>query len=215
MGGLALALGAVYVGVVLLLRTALHLRRTGASGLAFLARRGRSGPAELAAGALLLAGAALGTTAPFLDLAGLLPPLAPVSRPVVAVGVAAWLAGFVVTAGSQAAMGASWRIGVDATERTALVTGGPFALVRNPIFSGMLLAAIGLTIVLPNLLALAGLASLVLGLEVQVRLVEEPYLLRTHGAEYAAYAARVGRFVPGLGRLQDGASGSPPPPPPS
>jgi protein-S-isoprenylcysteine O-methyltransferase Ste14 len=44
--------------------------------------------------------------------------------------------------------------------------------------------------------------ALVVALEVQVRLVEEPYLLRTHGAHYAEYASRVGRFVPGFGRLK-------------
>ncbi len=213
-GGLALALGAVYVGVVLVLRTALHRRRTGASGLAFLAMRGRSGPAELSAGALLLAAAALGTTAPLLDLAGELPAAVPVTVPMLALGVSLWLLGFMVTAASQAAMGASWRIGVDAAERTALVTSGPFAWVRNPIFTGMLMVGAGLVLVLPSVLALLGLAALLLGLEVQVRLVEEPYLLRTHGAEYRAYAAHVGRFLPGVGRLQDGASGSPPSPPP-
>ena len=37
--------------------------------------------------------------------------------------------------------------------------------------------------------------------QLQVRVVEEPYLLATHGKTYAAYAARVGRFVPGAGRL--------------
>ena len=31
---------------------------------------------------------------------------------------------------------------------------------------------------------------------------EERHLLRTHGAVYAEYAARVGRFVPGVGRLR-------------
>jgi protein-S-isoprenylcysteine O-methyltransferase Ste14 len=41
-----------------------------------------------------------------------------------------------------ASMGASWRIGVDPSERTDLVTGGAFALVRNPIFSAMLLTGI-------------------------------------------------------------------------
>ena len=40
-----------------------------------------------------------------------------------------------------------------------------------------------------------------LGLELQVRAVEEPYLLRTHGDAYRAYAARVGRFLPGVGRF--------------
>jgi protein-S-isoprenylcysteine O-methyltransferase Ste14 len=74
-----------------------------------------------------------------------------------------------------------------------LVTGGPFALVRNPIFSAMVLAFLGLALLVPNAAALAGFVALVVALEVQVRLVEEPYLLRAHGARYADYAARVGR----------------------
>ncbi|HLS74191.1 MAG TPA: hypothetical protein VK046_10500 [Actinomycetaceae bacterium] len=40
-------------------------------------------------------------------------------------------------------------------------------------------------------------------MEIQVRLVEEPYLLRTHGPAYARYTARVGRFLPGLGRTHE------------
>jgi protein-S-isoprenylcysteine O-methyltransferase Ste14 len=51
-----------------------------------------------------------------------------------------------------------------------------------------------------------GLRSLLLvvSTEAQVRLVEEPYLLGVHGDAYRAYAARVGRFSPGLGhRLRD------------
>ena len=42
---------------------------------------------------------------------------------------------------------------------------------------------------------------LIAGLEIQVRLVEEPHLIRTHGEAYLAWARGVGRFVPGLGRL--------------
>jgi protein-S-isoprenylcysteine O-methyltransferase Ste14 len=34
-----------------------------------------------------------------------------------------------------------------------------------------------------------------------IRAVEAPYLLRVHGPAYAAYAARTGRFLPGVGRL--------------
>jgi protein-S-isoprenylcysteine O-methyltransferase Ste14 len=90
---------------------------------------------------------------------------------------------------------------VDEQERTDLVTSGPFALVRNPIFAGMLPATLGLVLLVPNTVAFMGLAALVLALEIQVRLVEEPYLLHRHGDAYRQYAARVGRFVPGLGRL--------------
>jgi protein-S-isoprenylcysteine O-methyltransferase Ste14 len=53
----------------------------------------------------------------------------------------------------------------------------------------------------PNVVALAGLVALLIALEIQVRLVEERHLLRAHGDSYRQYAARVGRFVPGLGRL--------------
>jgi protein-S-isoprenylcysteine O-methyltransferase Ste14 len=55
----------------------------------------------------------------------------------------------------------------------------------------------------PNVVAFAGFGALVLALEIQVRLVEEPYLLRAHGTAYASYAARTGRFAPGIGRLGD------------
>ncbi|MET9817324.1 MULTISPECIES: hypothetical protein [unclassified Streptomyces] len=40
-------------------------------------------------------------------------------------------------------MGASWRVGVDVGERTALITGGPFAYVRNPIFTAMAVTGLG------------------------------------------------------------------------
>ena len=89
-----------------------------------------------------------------------------------------------------------------AARRTSLVTTGPFAVVRNPIFAAMLPASLGLALLVPNAVALAGLAALWLALEIQVRLVEEPYLLRAHGDSYRQYAGRVGRFVPGLGRLE-------------
>jgi protein-S-isoprenylcysteine O-methyltransferase Ste14 len=73
-------------------------------------------------------------------------------------------------------------------------------LVRNPIYSSMVLTAAGLTLLCSSRLAWLALASLVLALELQVRVIEEPYLSRVHGAAYRDYASRVGRFVPGLGR---------------
>ena len=48
---------------------------------------------------------------------------------------------------------------------------------------------------------LAGFVLLVVTIELQVRAVEEPYLLATHGDAYRDYLASVGRFVPGVGRL--------------
>src|SRR5262249_17477873 len=106
-----------------------------------------------------------------------------------------------LTFGAQLAMGSSWRIGVDPEERTELVTDGPFELVRNPIYSAMLPTVFGLVLMVPSVVAISGFLALVVALEMQVRLVEEPYLLGVHGDAYATYAARVGRFVPRLGLL--------------
>jgi protein-S-isoprenylcysteine O-methyltransferase Ste14 len=99
-------------------------------------------------------------------------------------------------------MGASWRIGVVEQKRTTLVTGGPFAHVRNPIFTAVMVFAVGMLLAVPNVVSLVGFATVVAGIQLQVRLVEEPYLLRAHGAAYREYAARVGRFVPAVGRLR-------------
>jgi protein-S-isoprenylcysteine O-methyltransferase Ste14 len=118
------------------------------------------------------------------------------------VGAALAVAGLVATLAAQVAMGTSWRIGVDPGERTALVTSGPFALVRNPVFAAMLPTSLGLVALVPNLAAVVGLIALAVALEVQTRAVEEPYLLATHGDAYRAYAERVGRFFPGVGRLR-------------
>lgn len=81
------------------------------------------------------------------------------------------------------------------------MTTGPFSLVRNPIFSAMLPTSLGLVLMVPSWVAIVGLVALAIALELQVRVVEEPYLLRAQGPDYARYASRVGRFVPGVGRL--------------
>ena len=68
-------------------------------------------------------------------------------------------------------------------------------------FSGWILALGGLALMVPNAFAFIGLVLVTLGLELHVRFVEEPYLLRTHREHYRAYARIVGRFVPGIGRV--------------
>ena len=197
---LALGLYALYMAVAFGLRTWIQIRRTGSSG--FKGISGRPGSLEWTAGVLFVVAIAVGVAAPVLDLLGVIEPIDALDSAVVrAIGVAIFLAGLVGTLYAQVAMGESWRIGVDEGERTELVTDGPFAAVRNPIFAAMLPTSVGLALVVPNVVALVGVATLFIALEIQVRLVEEPYLHRVHGDAYGEYASRVGRFVPGLGRL--------------
>lgn len=123
------------------------------------------------------------------------------------VGAVLVVASGVLTVVAQVQMGASWRIGVQVGERTALVTDGLFAQVRNPIFTGMAGVALGAALMVPNAVALTGAALTLVTLQVQVRLVEEPHLLAVHGDAYREWTARAGRFLPGVGRHVGSARG--------
>jgi protein-S-isoprenylcysteine O-methyltransferase Ste14 len=209
MAELALALYLVYLALAFGLRTLVQWRRTGSTG--FKGIGGRPGSAEWLAGVGFVVALVLGFSAPVLALLDAAEPVAALDGDAGhAAGAVLAVAGIAATLYAQLAMGASWRIGVDPAERTELVTTGPFALVRNPIFSAMLPTGLGLVLLVPSWPAIAGLVCLAVALELQVRVVEEPYLLRAHGATYAEYAARTGRFVPGVGRLRVRAGGTTP-----
>lgn len=103
----------------------------------------------------------------------------------------------VLVIAAQANMGTHWRIGIDSTRSTALVTNGLFRVVRNPIFTGMLLMLFGLFLITPSPWTAMGWLFLRHTLALQVRL-EEEHLSRLHGDTYREYASRVGRFLPRL-----------------
>ena len=190
----------IYVVVGVLVsggRVWLHYRRTGDFGVRL---SGRAGPRAVLA--LVLAG--VGIVATLLALAGGLLGME-FGRPMFAsalghgAGLGLIIAGGIVTVAAQFNMGASWRAGVDPSETTELVTSGLFRVVRNPIFTGALLLQAGLVLAVPNMPAFVALAASIAAIELHVRAVEEPYLLRVHGERYRSYANRVGRFVPGIG----------------
>lgn len=200
MAALALVLFSFSLVLTFGVRIAVQLRRTGSTGVHGFAADAT--PLERFAGILFVAGLVAGAAAPLLALLGVLEPIAALDGAAGhAIGIVLAVTGVLLTFGAQLAMGDAWRIGVDPEERTALVTGGPFKLVRNPIYSAMLPTVFGLVLMVPNLLAIAAFLTLLTALELQVRLVEEPYLRQVHGDAYADYAARVGRFVPGVGLL--------------
>jgi protein-S-isoprenylcysteine O-methyltransferase Ste14 len=68
----------------------------------------------------------------------------------------------------------------------------------------MILIAGGFALLVPTWISIVGLVLLVGSVELQVRLVEEPYLRRLHGSAYAGYVAAVGRFLPKVGRPRSG-----------
>ena len=110
--GLALLLG---------VRSRRHRRLTGASGFAGV-KEARSGWAAVAGLAFAVA-LIIGVVSPLLVVLGGLSVIGGAVAWVLAVpGLVVAMAGLVGAWRAQSAMGSSWRIGVDDTEKTALVT---------------------------------------------------------------------------------------------
>jgi protein-S-isoprenylcysteine O-methyltransferase Ste14 len=198
---LAVTLFVVFLAVDALVRGYLHWRSTGSTGTP--QRDSGLKPTDFIGGAVAFAGMATTVCGTVLAATGRLEALRCLDFIAVRVaGTALAVIGIGAVWVAQSGMGASWRATVDYTERPELVTKGLFALIRNPIFTFIVATTAGLALMAPNVVALAGVAGVALGIDIHVRRVEEPYLRWAHGDAYREYAARVGRFVPGIGRLR-------------
>lgn len=66
----------------------------------------------------------------------------------------------------------------------------------------MLAITTGLTGMVPTAVSILTATCLLTAVQIQVRAVEEPYLITTRWPTYLNYAARAGRFLPGIGRIK-------------
>jgi protein-S-isoprenylcysteine O-methyltransferase Ste14 len=199
-GVVGLALEIVFFVLAFGARSYVQWRRTGSTG--FIRPRRGAPLVETIASSLFVVAILLLAVGPVADLLGATRFAALDSSAVAVIGFVIAATGIALTIAAQLSMGDSWRIGVDPSERTELVTDGIFGTVRNPIFTAMVLAAVGLALLVPNWWSFAAVVVLVVGLELQVRRVEEPHLRSAHGASYEQYRHRTGRFVPGIGRTR-------------
>jgi protein-S-isoprenylcysteine O-methyltransferase Ste14 len=78
-----------------------------------------------------------------------------------------------------------------------LVAEGPYRYMRNPMYLGHLIFMLGLALTFRSWFALLLLAIRAAWFQTRV-LADEARLESTFGAEYAAYRARVKRWIPGL-----------------
>jgi protein-S-isoprenylcysteine O-methyltransferase Ste14 len=83
------------------------------------------------------------------------------------------------------------------------VIAGPYRRVRNPLFGGLLLSAIGAALATRSLELAIGAALAGLVAHAWVVGVEEPRLGDRFGAAYAAYRRCVPRWVPRTSRASD------------
>ena len=85
-------------------------------------------------------------------------------------------------------------------EHAPLATHGVYGYMRNPIYTGLIAVGLGLALLGASVWHLLAWVALVLLLAIKARW-EERMLIAEH-SDYAGYGARVGRFLPGVGRLR-------------
>jgi protein-S-isoprenylcysteine O-methyltransferase Ste14 len=110
--------------------------------------------------------------------------------------VALAAAGFAFTWWARLHLGRLWSSSVTRKADHHVVDTGPYALVRHPIYTGIITASIAVFLLKGTSIALAGAAIMIAGWYVKARL-EERFLRQELGADaYDAYARRVAMLVP-------------------
>jgi protein-S-isoprenylcysteine O-methyltransferase Ste14 len=95
-------------------------------------------------------------------------------------------------------LGKQWALAARLVEGHKLITVGPYAYVRNPIYTGMLGMLIATGLAMEHWIALiVAVVVFIVGLVIRVR-SEEKLLRAAFGEEFEAYARRVPAVLPGI-----------------
>jgi protein-S-isoprenylcysteine O-methyltransferase Ste14 len=112
-------------------------------------------------------------------------------------GVAVCCAGAAFAIRARQILADNWSAEVQVKERHALITQGPYAIVRHPIYTGVLMLLIGTWMLVGTLGALFGIA-IGFGALWHKMMLEERFMREEFPAVYPLYAARVKRLIPGI-----------------
>lgn len=104
-------------------------------------------------------------------------------------------AGVILMVVAAAALGRGLTAAPLPNAHAELRTGGLYHFVRHPIYTGLLLSAVALTLTSGNLWTTSACLALVVLINVKARWEEQHLAQRFPG--YAGYAARTPRFIPG------------------
>lgn len=95
-------------------------------------------------------------------------------------------------------LGRLWSSSVTRKADHHIVDTGPYRLVRHPIYTGLIVAALATAIERGTIVSLIGLAVMVLGFWIKARLEESFLRTELGAADYDAYARRTGMLMPFL-----------------
>lgn len=98
---------------------------------------------------------------------------------------------------TQAALDTQWSAQLQLRQGHHLVTAGPYARIRHPLYSAMFGWAVAVVLLTANWIFAALAALSIAGTMARVP-KEEQMMLEAFGEEYKAYMQRTGRFFPRL-----------------
>ena len=103
--------------------------------------------------------------------------------------------GLLFTVWARRHIGTNWSATVTIKEGHELVTTGPYAIVRHPIYTGLLLALVGTALAIAEWRAILAIAFALVSFVRKLR-VEERWMREHFGESYRAYCQRTDALVP-------------------
>ena len=110
-------------------------------------------------------------------------------------GVVLCVAGLAFCVWARFTLGRNWSGVVTFKGGHELITRGPYAIVRHPIYTGLLVMIVGTVIVFGHVDGIIALPFVFWGLWIKLR-YEEKLMLEKFPGQYAAYQRRVKRLIP-------------------
>jgi protein-S-isoprenylcysteine O-methyltransferase Ste14 len=117
-----------------------------------------------------------------------------------AIGVAVNLAGLLFAVWARLHLGRNWSGTITLKQDHELVTSGPYAVVRHPIYTGLLLGFSGVAIARGEWRCILGVVIMALAFWRKLR-IEERWMLEQFGDAYRSYRQRVAALIPGVRRV--------------
>jgi protein-S-isoprenylcysteine O-methyltransferase len=110
-------------------------------------------------------------------------------------GLALAVAGGAVALWARILLGRNWSAKVTIKRDHEIIRGGPYAMVRHPIYSGFLLALLGTALAIGEARGLLAFGLAFAGWWLKLR-TEETFLVEQFGAQYTQYRREVKALIP-------------------
>lgn len=112
-------------------------------------------------------------------------------------GAAITIAGLLFAVWARAYLGRNWSSSVTIKQDHELITSGPYAAARHPIYTGILTGFVGTAIALAEVRGAIAFVLILLVILIKLRM-EELWMRSQFGETYADYAGRTAALVPYL-----------------